>query len=283
MAARRKATKTPKEDVVPDTLPVNEGVSLEDTQSEPERVTVVTEVIEVVESEPSVESDTEEVSVEASVEPAENITEAEDEGMPETVSSVATPASDPVEPFVAKEEKQKDVVEGLFRKDTSPVTPEITIHRESKRLPLGLWIAIVVVVATLVGGGLIWATGSAGSLGMLSPADPTPTPQPTVAPTPAPQLNRSDITVEVLNGGGTPGAAGRMKAFLEEKGYTVSSTGNTEEYTYETTSILSTSASEAYLSLLQSDLESDYTVGTVSATLPDGSSADVQVIVGQEE
>lgn len=187
------------------------------------------------------------------------------------------------QPEVEKEVKQKDVVEGLFRKDIPSVTPEITIHRENKRLPLFLWITIVVVVALIVGGGLIWLTGNAKSLSIFSGAAPTPTPTTAPTPTPATAVSRSDITVEVLNGGGTPGAAGRMKTFLEEKGYTVSATGNTEEYNYTTTDILAKADKEAYLALLSEDLKSDYTLGTVSATLGADASYDVQVIVGEGE
>jgi hypothetical protein len=146
-----------------------------------------------------------------------------------------------------------------------------------------MWIIIVVVVAALVGGGLIWATGSGGSLGFLSSAKPTPTPTETPAPTPAPAVAREDITIQVLNGGGTPGAAGRMKTFLEEKGYTVSDTSNTEEYTYTTTDILAKPDKEAYLELLRTDLENDFTLGTVAATLAEDVTFDVQVIVGEGE
>jgi hypothetical protein len=261
--ARKRA---PKKDELTGETPIDEATS-QDT-SEPERVTVVTEVVEM---------DTPEDATSASK------AEEMDEG-PEVVTSVASP-----EPLARmdeppKEEKQKDVVEGLFRRDTPPVSPEITIHKENKRLPLGLWIAIVVVVAALVGGGLLWATtGSGGGLKLPSMAKATPTPTGTPAPTPTPAISRADITIQVLNGGGTPGAAGRMKSFLEEKGYTVSDTGNTEEYTYKTIDILSKPDKEAYLALLQTDLASDFTLGSVSATLASDFDYDVQVIVGEGE
>lgn len=244
MATRKRAPKPDVEEVV---------------ETPEERVPVVTEVVEEVPSEAV-----------ADATPIEDLPE-------ETVS-------DPVpEPEPETDVKPKDVVEGLFRKDIPPVTPEITIHKENKRLPLLLWIAIVVVVAVAVGGGLIWATGSASSLGFLSRPKPTPTPTAAPTPTPAPAVSREDITIEVLNGGGTPGAAGRMQSFLEEKGYTVASTGNTEEYTYETTEILVKPEKEAYLAILQEDLQGDYTLGTVSATLEEDASSDVRIIVGEGE
>lgn len=280
MAQRKRASKAVKDESAEVT---SGGDEVTQDPDEKERVTVVTEVVEVVEGEP-MEGDTQSASAKADEEASstESINEevSEEAGDDESITSVATPEP---ETKMDKEEKQKDVVEGLFRRDTTPVTPEITIHRENKRLPLGMWIVIVVVVAALVGGGLIWATGSAGSLGFLSSAKPTPTPTQTPAPTAAPTVAREDITIQVLNGGGTPGAAGRMKTFLEEKGYTVSDTGNTEEYTYTTTDILAKPDKEAYLELLRADLESDYTLGTVAATLAEDVAFDVQVIVGEGE
>lgn len=280
MAQRKKTSKAAKDESVEVTAG---GDEVTQTPDEKERVTVVTEVVEVIEGEPA-EGDTQSASATADEEAssAESMSEETSEEAAaddESITSVATPEP---ETKMDKDEKQKDVVEGLFRRDTTPVTPEITIHRENKRLPLGMWIIIVVVVAVLVGGGLIWATGSAGSLGFLS-AKPTSTPTQTPAPTPAPAIAREDITIQVLNGGGTPGAAIRMKTFLEEKGYTVSDTGNTEEYTYTTTDILAKPDKEAYLSLLRTDLESDYTLGTVAATLAEDVAFDVQVIVGEGE
>ncbi len=282
MAQRKRVSKAAKDESVEVTAGSDEGMQ---TPDEKERVTVVTEVVEVVEGE-SVDEGTQSTSA-AKDEEASSMGEVSQEqadeteaGDDESITSVATPEP---ETKMDKEEKQKDVVEGLFRKDSTPVTPEITIHRENKRLPLGMWIIIVVVVAALVGGGLIWATGSAGSLGFLSSAKPTPTPTQTPAPTAAPAVAREDITIQVLNGGGTPGAAGRMKTFLEEKGYTVSDTSNTEEYTYTTTDILAKPDKEAYLTLLRTDLETDFTLGTVAATLAEDVAFDVQVIVGEGE
>jgi hypothetical protein len=93
-------------------------------------------------------------------------------------------------------------------------------------------------------------------------------PTPTLAPTPTVATpNRADITIEVLNGGGVPGAAGKMKTFLEDKGYKVGSTANADAYTFDETEIDVKPGKEAYLKLLQADLASDYTVGTSTATL----------------
>jgi hypothetical protein len=106
-----------------------------------------------------------------------------------------------------------------------------------------------------------------------------------VSPTPASasgELKRSTITIQVLNGGGKAGAATKMKTFLEEKGYTVSDTGNAESYTYDKTQILVKSTKKAYIPLLERDLKDSYTLGTSAATLEASVSYDARVIVGKE-
>ncbi len=117
---------------------------------------------------------------------------------------------------------------------------------------------------------------------------PTPTTKATVTPTKtsssntdsASGLDRSSLTIMVQNGGGVPGAASKAKATLEGLGYTVSGTGNADNFEYENTVIQVKSTKKAYLDLLKKDLAKSYTIGTTSATLTSGS-ADAIVIVGK--
>ncbi len=114
-------------------------------------------------------------------------------------------------------------------------------------------------------------------------AVPTPTmagnetveqaPTPTVA-----QLPRSEITLEVLNGSGVSGAAGRAAATLEELGYPEIKVGNTE----------ATDGNELYLNpgyqgqveVLLSDLEKELDIATVAGELT-GSDLVGRVILGK--
>lgn len=180
--------------------------------------------------------------------------------------------------------KQKQVVEELFSKREAGSLTEISVSGKRKRPRVFLWAAVVVVAALTTGVGLILFSGKQPANLAVFPAKatPTPTPAPTAAPTPVPDLKREDITVQVLNGGGVAGAAGKMKTFLTDKGYQVTDLGNTDEYSYKDTEILVKPSKSQALSLLQSDLKSDYTLGTASATLPDDVSYDARVIVGSE-
>ncbi|MBI2430757.1 MAG: LytR C-terminal domain-containing protein [Candidatus Levybacteria bacterium] len=111
---------------------------------------------------------------------------------------------------------------------------------------------------------------------------PTPTPKPTASPIDtATGLDRSELTVEVQNGSGQVGAASRASDFLKSLGYRVIATGNANNFEYENVTISVKSEVSKYLSLLKSDLSSQYTVGSTSATLSASSSADALVIVGK--
>lgn len=188
------------------------------------------------------------------------------------------------EPVALEESvEKKELLEEIFTKDSSPtVYPDITAHTRMGAAPVFLWAVIIIGVALLTGGTLLVVVSGLPKLPTLL-AKPTPTP--TLAPTPTPTPltpQRGDIKIQVLNGGGTPGSAGKAKTFLEEKGYTVAATGNTEEYTYKKTEILVKPGKVAYLDLLKADIAGNYTVGSASATLPEDASFDARVIVGKE-
>ena len=83
------------------------------------------------------------------------------------------------------------------------------------------------------------------------------------------------------NGSGVVGAAKKAADALKELGYGISSTGNADNYDYTNVTIQVKSGKSNFLSLLQKDLGSSYTVGTASADLTVTSSADALVIVGK--
>ncbi len=183
-------------------------------------------------------------------------------------------------PAEGQEDRKKEMVEELFQKKPQ-VGPDISMHRAENALPLWLWAVIVLGIALLVGSVLVGTFR--GGLKVSLFAKPTPTPTPASIPTPAPvAVNREDLTLEVTNGGGTPGAASKMKKFLEGKGYNVGALGNADEYTFEKTEIHVKTSKAGALSLLEEDLKDSYTLGSGSADLSEDSSYDGRVIVGKE-
>ncbi len=229
---------------------------------------VVTQVVEVVEdpAAPSSAHETEEVQKEEVEEPVEENLE------PEKTEQADIP------------ERRKEMVDELYAPDRqSRVMPEISMHKHSSTKPIVVWAVITIVVALLSGGILFAVTKKASFSSLLARPTPTPTPSPMPIVTPTPEeIDKTALSLQVLNGGGTPGAAAKMKSLLEEKGYTVKATGNTEEYTYDTTEIHVKASASAALVHLEVDLKDSYVLGTTAADLADESSFDVQVIVGKE-
>ncbi|MDO8451638.1 MAG: LytR C-terminal domain-containing protein [bacterium] len=223
---------------------------------------VVTQVVEVIEDE----------ILEASVRDPEH-------------SAEAGPSEDPEDQHTDDtRESKRDVISEIFQKNESMGYPDISIHKKRTSKTMVIWAMIVILVAGGIGLGLVLI--SRGTLvlpSMFASPSPTPTPEPSPTPTPTPSsVNREDITLHVLNGGGVPGAATKMKNFLEEKGYSVEDTGNAKEYTYTETMIVVKPGKEAYITLLEEDLKLEYILGKSEATLPEDASYDVEVIVGKE-
>ena len=100
-------------------------------------------------------------------------------------------------------------------------------------------IAIIGVVLIVgIGGVFIFSSGGEGG----TEPSPTPgvdslstfpTPQPTTAPSsPTPEakpVDKSEVSIEVLNGTGTPGDAGALSDALEEAGFSEITAGNADE------------------------------------------------------
>jgi hypothetical protein len=94
-------------------------------------------------------------------------------------------------------------------------------------------------------------------------------------------LDRSTLSIEVQNGSGEAGVAGKGSTVLKSFGYKVSSTGNADNYNYDDVTIQVKSTKSNFLALLKKDLGFSYTVGSTSADLSSDSTADALVIIGK--
>jgi len=105
---------------------------------------------------------------------------------------------------------------------------------------------------------------------------PSPRPSPTIR-----YLSPDEIQIEVFNGSGIFGEAGRVKTILEDKDYTISSVGTASE-DVEYTQIASKQAvSPSFLESLKKIIESQYNVSATSLLLPEStSSADIIITIG---
>lgn len=255
---------------------------VEVTPVEPAKTQFVTEVVEELPVNEGVDVSQEALeTIKESAEKIEEVVEEIQEEKKETVSE--TPSAVEAGPVEEKKEEGNEILSEIFaNKSSANVFPDITERKRTSAAPVFLWAIIIIAVALLTGGTLLVVVSGLPKLPtMFAKPTPTPTPAPPTPPTPA-APKRSDIKVQVLNGGGTPGSAGKAKTFLEEKGYTVADVGNTPEYTYIKTEILVKPGKGAYLEFLKADLADEYTIGTAAATLSEDVSFDAQVIVGKK-
>ncbi len=141
-----------------------------------------------------------------------------------------------------------------------------------------LFVIVALIVAILAGVILFFLGGSATA------PDPEPTPpsESTPTPTQAPELDRADLTLEVLNGSGEAGVAGDVASALEDLGYpSPISTGNADAYDYEETVIQLQEEFADFFEMLKEDLENEgYTVADDYEELDDDATTGGVVIVG---
>ena len=117
---------------------------------------------------------------------------------------------------------------------------------------------------------------------------PSPTEKPTATPKPSVNpidkssgLDRSKLSIRILNGSGVIGAAKKASDFLEGLGYNIVQIGNAQNSDYAQTEIQIKGSKSDFLSLLKKDLSANYTIGSTSGDPGASESADTVVIVGK--
>ena len=110
---------------------------------------------------------------------------------------------------------------------------------------------------------------------------PTPSTKPVNPVDASTGLDRSTLSVEVQNGSGEAGVAGKGSDVLKSFGYKVIAAGNADNFDYQDAVIKVKSTKSNFLALLKKDLGFSYTVGSTSADLDSSSTADALVIIGK--
>ena len=207
-----------------------------------------------------------------------------------------------------KEEPKKKmvVVEEVDTKDeVAPKTQEVPVISETKaediQIALNqepdpvfvektnyLWIIIptALLVGALVGGLITYFSG----ISKLNVPEATPTPvstvQPVVTASPKPEVKtevkRDTIKIQVLNGSGTAGLAGKAKTYLEGLGYVGVVAGNAPTSDYEETVISVKDTKKELLETVKSDLSKNYQVAAETEVLPASSKYDFVVTLGSK-
>jgi hypothetical protein len=254
-------------------------------ESSHDQPTFVTEVVEEVGGEEEVSGnpveEKEMVSVDTGSEGEEKEQEKEKEEQTETRFAEKKEYRKEFEEEPRPEPNKRQMVEDIYSSKQTHNVVDIAINKKQTNQPAIVWAIIIIAVALVTGGGMILLTKTIGE-NKNTAVKPTPTVAQTTTPPPVPvEIKRGDLTVQVLNGGGTAGAGSKMKTFLTGLGYTVSNVGNTDEYTFEKTEIEVKVGKEGALELLKNDLAKEYSLGTMSSTLASDSVYDARVTVGK--
>lgn len=154
------------------------------------------------------------------------------------------------------------------------------------RFLLIFFIVLLLIIAALAGLYFLGANSGNNLLQTkpVAPAPSSPLAQETPTATPVitqPPLERSELTVAILNGSGTPGAARGVSATLNELGYKVGTIGNAARFNYTGITIHVNEANRAYLALLEKDLKDANPDASISATVDNTIANDAEVIVGK--
>lgn len=93
------------------------------------------------------------------------------------------------------------------------------------------------------------------------------------------EFAREELRVQVLNGRGIPGIAGKAAELLEEIGYTAVETGNADTYMYEQTILYLGPSAEQFEDEIKNDLQDISYPPFVTEDLDEGNKYDVILIV----
>lgn len=112
---------------------------------------------------------------------------------------------------------------------------------------------------------------------------PKPTSTPAVSPTttPKPSFNRSEWSLEVLNGSGVTGAAKKLADKLAELGYKILKTGNADRSDYAKSELFVAKDRKDKQDSLLEDLKKELSIASVSGELTD-STASARIFIGKE-
>lgn len=180
----------------------------------------------------------------------------------EEAPAESAPAADPLTEFKEK----------MTEEEESPISD--LPPKKNYMWPI---LFIFIIALTLLGGIFVYKQGmNKGTQVNVVTLSPTPTvmPRPTIA------LNLSKYPIQILNGSGVEGEAGRQKTNLEGEGFTVSSIGNADNSDYIKTIIQAKKeVDQAYLNKLKSVLEESFVVGEVEE-LPEDADSSVILILG---
>lgn len=173
--------------------------------------------------------------------------------------------------------------------DQTPTQSYSTMPSSPKRGGKKIWIIIVLVVVAITAFLFLRPSGSNETETSATPSPTTFVEVPTIAeeakttetpePTAADKV-KTGPSIQVQNGSGTEGVAGKMQTALQDSGYDSVETGNADNFDYTGASIKAKDSALATAKKIKTQL-TDYTFDEEIATLSEDSDFDVIIIVGK--
>lgn len=193
---------------------------------------------------------------------------------------------DPATPEESDTAKPEDPKEWL--KDIKPEIEGDT-QNSSGGKKIFFFILILVIVAGLIGGGIYYYQTQMAPLDTESTnevmekiAEPTSTPEEEEA-SPSAEMSLDTYSVNVLNGSGIAGEAGKVSTALEAEGFENIDTGNASSYDYiETEVSLKEEVPTTVYDAIKNALEDTYII-TKGDELDEDSEFDIEIIVGSKK
>lgn len=192
-----------------------------------------------------------------------------------------SPSHEEIDSVESSEAKKVESVE-----DPKAVDHEVEVVEEYDK-PNYLWIIVptALLVGALVGGLITYFSGIAN---LDNPSVESPTlvattiseDKETPVASTAPTVKRDEIKVQVLNGSGVSGAAGKAKTLLEGLGYSGVDTGNASSSSFASTEVAVKESAKEFLELVIKDLSKDYTATAAAKVLPTSSKYDIVITLG---
>lgn len=211
-----------------------------------------------------------------------------DETPKEEIKKKVVVVEEVTEEETPKEEIKKEIKEEESKVEVKTEKVEEAISPEGEERPNYLWIIIptALLVGALVGGLITYFSG----ISRLSTGDETPVPTATSTPeaqaSPVSEsktdIKRSEVKVQVLNGSGTSGLAGKAKTYLEGLGYKDVVVGNASSSDFAETEIQIKDSAKGFLDTITTDLSKNYTVSKETKVLVASSKFDIVITLGKQ-
>lgn len=204
--------------------------------------------------------------------------EVEDQPKNDSSESTKIEVSDQTQSHIEPGIHEEPVSKPIEKKHVQVPVPE----PKSGPGPLVIIIPGIFLLGALLGG-IFFYQGSISSKVSTTPvAEQTIAGNPTPTPTPKPtEVDLTKYPINVLNGSGIKGEAGKVQDILEKAGFKISATGNASNYSYTETVIqVKSTVEEGFVTKLRESLGKSYKVAAKIQSLGDASKDEVVIIIG---